>query len=153
MAKRNLDEFYWQLGTELQRMGDELTSGKPAVARSRKWRAKADVAETDRAIYIKVELAGVRPEAIRVTLNRRTGRVTIRGERRDDVFEGLGVAFHQLEISYGDFECDVHLPMLEIDPNQVRVQYAQGFLLVELPKASEDESVTELRRTITIRQI
>lgn len=154
MAKRKMDEFYWQLGAELQRIDDEMAPAKPSLARSRKWQPRADVAETARAIFIKVELAGVRAEDIRVIYSRRSGRVTIAGVRRDDVFEGLDAAFNQLEISYGEFECGVTLPEAEVDPHQIRIQYAHGFLLIEVPKKDGVEpSRITLRRTITIRKI
>ena len=93
------------------------------------WQPPTDVFETDDAMVVRVEVAGMREADFNVTL--RDHLLLISGVRTDP---SPKVAYHQLEIRYGEFRTDVPLHWL-VDEEGVTATYQDGFLLVRLPKA------------------
>jgi len=90
--------------------------------RSHVWRPATDVYETEDAIIVRVEIAGMREEDFEISL---IGRMlTIRGSR-PDIQEKR--AYHQMEIFFGDFSTEVELPVPVLS-DQVEAEYQQGFL-------------------------
>ncbi len=62
-------------------------------------------------------------------------RLVIRGVR-PDIQEQR--AYHQMEISFGEFFTDVELPC-PVDGTSVQADYRGGFLRIELPKIRAQE--------------
>lgn len=104
-------------------------SGRWRMAlRSHIWRPPTDVYETDTAVVVRVEIAGMKDEDFSVSL---TGRnLVIRGFRPDAAERK---AYHQMEILFGVFRSEVELPGPVIT-DRVRAEYQKGFLTVILPK-------------------
>ncbi len=97
-------------------------------ARPYPWRPPTDVFETDEAVVVRLEVAGMRPEDFRITLQDRV--LVIRGVR----YEQAGVrAYQQMEIRFGEFEVVVHLSW-PVQAEEIEAEYRDGFLLVRLPK-------------------
>lgn len=94
-----------------------------------KWRPATDVSETENAYRVVVEVAGMRGSDFAVTYEGQ--RLQIRGLRSDT---GAHKAYHQMEISYGEFETTVQLPDM-VEVSEIEASYADGFLTVILPKA------------------
>lgn len=93
------------------------------------WRPPTDVYETDNSAVVIVEIAGLRTGDYEVSL---TGRIlVISGERRDPVEK---LAYQQMEIRYGRFRTQVHLPWALETSGQVAT-YENGLLKIILPKA------------------
>jgi len=97
--------------------------------RAHAWRPPTDVFETDEAIVVRVEIAGMREGDFAIELNGRY--LSIYGVR-PDINEHR--AFHQMEIRYGEFSLDLELPA-PVEVDQVDAVYSNGFLRVTLPKA------------------
>jgi HSP20 family protein len=97
--------------------------------RSPAWQPPTDVYETESAIVVRVEIAGMREEDISVALNGRL--LSIKGVRQDLAERR---AFHQMEIRYGEFALDLELPAY-VEGDQAQATYTNGFLRVTLPKA------------------
>lgn len=97
--------------------------------RSPAWRPPTDVFETENAIVVRVEIAGMREEDFFIELNGRN--LTVRGSRQDMPERR---AFHQMEIYFGEFAIELELPNY-IETDQVQAVYSDGFLRVHLPKA------------------
>ena len=93
------------------------------------WRPPTDMYETEEAIVIRVEIAGMREQDFSVALEDRT--LTIRGVRSDPTERR---AFYQMEIPFGEFSTEVELPV-PIVPEGVEAIYRDGFLQITLPKA------------------
>ncbi|MFM8320102.1 MAG: Hsp20/alpha crystallin family protein [Chloroflexota bacterium] len=93
------------------------------------WRPPTDVFETESAIIVRVEIAGMRQEDLAIELNGRL--LTIRGVRQD-INERR--AYHQMEIRFGEFSIDLELPAY-VEVSQVQAIYTDGFLRLTLPKA------------------
>jgi HSP20 family protein len=107
-------------------------SSKPSrwriATRSHAWRPPTDVFEREADLVVRVEIAGMKDEDFSISL---TGRnLVIRG-LRPDVSERR--AYHQMEIFFGDFVCEVELPC-DVIADQVHAEYQRGFLRVVLPK-------------------
>lgn len=93
-----------------------------------RWRPHADVYRTHQGWLIKVELAGVRQEDVRVSASGR--RLKILGKRRDWGLES-GCQCHALEISYSHFEREFELPC-ELPQATIHWEYRDGMLLVRI---------------------
>ena len=93
------------------------------------WRPPTDVYETDSCIVVKVEIAGMSEHDFDISLDVR--RLTIHGVRHDPAAK---LAYQQMEILYGEFETNVHLPW-NIDEEAIEATYRNGFLSIVLPKA------------------
>ena len=96
---------------------------------SHTWRPPTDVYETDEAVVVRVEIAGMRETDFNVTLHDQL--LVISGARTDP---SPKVAYHQLEVRYGDFRVEVTLHW-QVDEARVTASYQDGFLVVALPKA------------------
>src|SRR5689334_17402394 len=110
MARRKVDEWFWQVGADLQRIGDELTRSRPVVASGKYWEPRADVMDLGDHILIRMELAGVRGEDVGLLYNHERNTLLIRGVRREDGSEEERLGFYQLEIPYGEFAREINLP-------------------------------------------
>ncbi len=96
--------------------------------RPQAWRPPTDVYETDDAIVVRVELAGVNEADLGIELQGRL--LVICGARQDP---SPKVAYHQMEIRYGEFRVEVYLHW-SINPEGIKAVYTDGFLLVTLPR-------------------
>ena len=98
--------------------------------RGDRWLPDVDVFESTSSVVVRVELAGVRSEDLRVTVDGGTLRVS--GVRR--VIDRSDVKrLHQMEIATGPFERRVQIPV-PIDRETVSANLADGFLTVVLPR-------------------
>ena len=98
------------------------------VHQRRTWRPLTDVYETDEAVVVKVEIAGVSEKDVTISLSNRN--LTISGVRHDLDRKS---AYQQLEIPYGHFRTEVFLPYA-VDHDQISATYENGFLTVRLPR-------------------
>lgn len=98
------------------------------AARSHAWRPPMDVFEREADLVVRVEIAGMKDEDFSISL---TGRSLVIRGLRPDVPERR--AYHQMEIFFGDFVCEVELPC-DVIADQVRAEYRRGFLRLVLPK-------------------
>jgi HSP20 family protein len=93
------------------------------------WRPAADVCESDNAVEVIVELAGVDQDELDVLLFE--DAVVITGQRR--VPPAAGGVFHVAEIRQGPFRLELALPEA-IDTERVDARYDQGLLKLTFPK-------------------
>lgn len=150
MARREFEEWFWQTGSDLLRMTEELSQGRPMVATARHWEPRVDLLEEEHRFLIKAEIAGVRAEDIELLYIPDRHAILLRGFRPEEDFSDSGkVGLHQLEIFYGEFQREIKLPNVAIDASGIRAQYRNGFLLVMVPKM--DRIVVS--RTVTIRKV
>lgn len=94
------------------------------------WQPALDVYETEKALVVQVDLAGVRAEDLRITVD--ADRLRIRGVRtpaRDAEIERL----HQVEIASGPFERVLRLG-IAFERDAVSASLEEGFLRIVLPK-------------------
>lgn len=92
------------------------------------WRPPIDVFETDEALTVVVEIAGIRVDDFSIALGKQS--LTISGVRAGSTGPR---AYHQMEILHGEFVAEVALPF-PIDSPGAEATYTDGFLTVRLPK-------------------
>jgi HSP20 family protein len=98
--------------------------------RGDRWQPDVDVFETAGAVVVRVEIAGIRGEDVRVTVDGQVLRLS--GLRRAP--EGEDVRrLHQMEIASGPFERRVRIPV-PFNRDRVSAHLADGFLTVTLPR-------------------
>jgi HSP20 family protein len=71
------------------------------------WRPAVDIYRKGCAWLLKFDLAGVKPQDVRIRLG--GNRITVSGLRRDYVKEE-GYTYHSMEITYNRFERTIELP-------------------------------------------
>jgi HSP20 family protein len=98
--------------------------------RSSVWSPPTDVYETDDAIVVRIEVAGMREDDFDVAME--AGALTVSGIRHD---LNERRAFHQMEIWFGRFEIAISIPV-PVDVETSVAEYRNGFLLINLPKAN-----------------
>jgi HSP20 family protein len=97
------------------------------------WRPAVDVYRTRAGWLAKFDLAGVRPEDIRLHVEGHVLRV--QGNRHDYVLEE-GAHYHSLEIAYSRFERRVEFPM-SLEQARITTEYQAGMLLVRIQTEGE----------------
>lgn len=97
--------------------------------KAHQWRPPTDVYETQDAILIKIEIAGMKESDFSIILADR--KVSIQGTRLDQETKR---AYHQMEIRNGEFRSEIALHWA-IDSDNVAAEYKDGFLRILLPKA------------------
>jgi HSP20 family protein len=116
----------WHISEDFQNPISE-TSRWRIISRPHAWRPLTDVYETEDAIIIRVEVAGIRESDFTISLVERN--LTIRGVRQDTAERR---AYHQMEIAFGEFNTEVELPYTIIS-DKVEAVYRDGFLRITLP--------------------
>ncbi|NOZ05371.1 MAG: Hsp20/alpha crystallin family protein [Chloroflexi bacterium] len=96
----------------------------------RAWKPPTDVFESDEAIVVVVEVSGMRGQDFSVMFA--DDVLTINGTRHAPE-QTTNRVYQQMEICYGDFISQVHIPWA-IDSENIQAQYAGGFLTITLPR-------------------
>jgi HSP20 family molecular chaperone IbpA len=94
------------------------------------WQPPIDVYETASDLIVRLEIAGMRDSIFNVRVDQ--NHLSISGTRPDNQ-DSKG--FHQMEIAYGDFLGEIHLPVF-VDIESIHAEYDDGFLYIALPKIS-----------------
>lgn len=97
------------------------------------WIPRVDVFDRGEDIVVRMEVAGIDPAHIDITVEDRT--LTISGARRhdDEVQEG---AWHRREIMTGEFKRTLVLPK-GLDAEEIKATADNGILEVTLPRSPE----------------
>jgi HSP20 family protein len=118
----------------------------PEETEYRAWtmfRPTANLAETETAYEVTVDLPGVKPEDVRVEMH--NGALRITGERREEK-EEREKTFHRTERTLGRFERVMPLPTAVVD-DKIEAAFKDGVLKVTLPKREETR-----RRMIEVKK-
>lgn len=121
--------------TSLQNEVNRLFSraGGGEVAERQAWMPSVDVVEAQDSIKLKVELAGMKPEDIKLEVDENV--LTVSGERRfeEEVREDK---YYRIERRYGSFSRSIALPQ-NVATDKIDAAYENGVLEVTLPKVEE----------------
>jgi HSP20 family protein len=126
----DLDQFERQVDQMLHGVFPHQHRSRP-----RAWRPPTDVYETDDAVIVKIEIAGMNPEDIQISFVDRV--LTVRGTRQDTDEK---LSYHCLEIPYGEFDSEVVLPG-SYDEDTIEARYENGFLRIVVPKMKKERRV------------
>ena len=122
----------WGLRSDLER----VFNGFPqAVEAPLSGYMPAEVLETDNDVQFRIEVPGLTPEEIEVTVENNV--LTVSGERKWEHEEGKPDGeYHLFERRYGRFERSFALPK-RVDANRIMATCDNGVLAVMLPKMEE----------------
>ena len=104
----------------------------PAVAGA--WSPPVDLCETTKAIYVRIELPGVRAAQVKIGLN--SSKLRICGEKKKRQTRQRIVSHLCSERIYGNFERVVPLRWT-ISVKDATAELANGLLVIRLPKLLE----------------
>src|SRR5262245_30811849 len=113
---------------DLIRLMHALFPPMGGAPREPSWQPPLDVYRTRKGWLVKVELAGVRPEDIRI--NVRGSQITMEGTRRD-WFAEEECSCYRMEIAYSHFTRTFELPC-DVSQAQIHTDYQYGLLLVHI---------------------
>ena len=120
------------LQNEMNRVLDTLQPGDIASGDGT-WAPVLDLAEQDDSFLIEVDLPGVRPEDVDVTLDQNL--LAIRGERKtSSVLTNENV--RRSERRYGSFLRTISLPA-HVDAEGIQADFEDGVLHITVPKAEQ----------------
>ncbi|MDJ0952975.1 MAG: Hsp20/alpha crystallin family protein [Acidimicrobiia bacterium] len=108
---------------------DRLFEGRPAS----NWMPRVDVFDQDNDLMVRIEVPGVDPESIEVTVE--GGTLTVKGGRNFTT-EETKANYHRKEIFEGSFERTILLPD-GVDPEAVTATSKDGILEISIPKRPE----------------
>lgn len=112
---------------EFQNINEDSIRSRQSF-RSHFWRPPTDVYETESALVVRVEIAGMNEAEFSIVLDGQT--LLIRGVRAEPAERR---AYHQMEIRFGEFATEIDLPYPVI-VDQIEGSYSMGFLRIVLPK-------------------
>src|SRR5712691_4579087 len=119
---------------EMEQVFRALMPARPRVAaqQSGLWRPPLEVYETDEALVIYAEIAGLDERQLNVVVDQDV--LAIRGERPDRR-PAEKRSYREAGIPYGTFGADVYIPF-PIDADQTIAEYNNGFLRIVLPRST-----------------
>ncbi len=143
MYRRFQRPSIWQEMDQLQREMNRLfdTTSRGRVFNSPSYPA-INIWTNEEGQLISAEMPGVHPDDLEIDV---TGdALSISGERKPDEV-AKDARYHRRERNYGTFSRTVQLPFM-VDTNKVEASFANGVLLISLPRAEADKP-----RKITIK--
>ena len=99
----------------------------------REWKPSVDLSETDDAIEVKVDLPGIKPDDVDISVSE--NRLTIQGERKEEK-ETKDKTRHRVERHYGSFYRSITLPP-GTEADKVAATSDNGVITITVPKAAE----------------
>jgi len=135
----------WDPFQDLRTAQDETAQMSPELAhalglhaqrdsgRATAWAPALDISERKDAYLVAVELPGLKPEDLDITME--DGLLTIQGERHF-AHDSSEQQFHRVERRYGTFRRSITLPAHAIAEG-IEASFEDGVLQILVPKAEE----------------
>jgi HSP20 family protein len=120
---------YWDPFADISRLHDRFVT-RSSSEREVGWKPAVDIFEDSDGIHVRADLAGVKPEDIKVNVENNV--LTVSGERKLESSVKRD-EFHRVERFYGSFSRSFALTD-EVDNENVDAKYEQGVLTVTLRK-------------------
>jgi len=119
-----------RIQSEINRLFDNLLDLEDPPGGAGTWIPNADILETEEMLVLKVELPGVAPDKLRLSVH--GGNVILRGEKSRPSAEGA-VEFHAAERQFGQFKRVIQLGV-PVNTRQASAELNNGLLEVRFPK-------------------
>jgi HSP20 family protein len=126
-------------GESFERYFRMIRDNRHSRPSGRLWCPAADVYRTADGWIVKVDLAGIKPSDVEVTVDGDVLRIS--GSRRDGTC-GEGVSHYQLEITYSRFEKMIQFPR-SIEHVRIERDYSDGLLTLRLREEQEHAQVAQ----------
>ena len=125
LFKNELDDLFGRF------FDGDVASNLP-TAFTRNVMPPVDVAETEKAWTVSVQLPGLSEKDIAVQIL--GNQLIVSGERKWED-EKKGKEFHRVESQYGSFQRSIALPdNARLDPESIAASYKKGILEISIPK-------------------
>ena len=122
------------LRREMDRIFDRLWDNDAVELQGRgEWDPLLDFSETKDGFTAKLDLPGLDPKDVQVTVQH--GTLTVKGEKKREK-EEKEERFYRMERSYGAFARSFQLPAA-VDEARVQATFRNGVLNIWLPKSAE----------------
>jgi len=118
-----------RIQSEINRLFDnllDLGQEEPGGA----WMPNVDISETAEQLSLKVELPGVAPETLCLSVH--GGNVIIRGQKAE-LRVGVDAQFHRSERVFGDFRRVIQIG-IPVNTRQATAELSSGLLCIRFPK-------------------
>ena len=128
---------YWDLRRGIDELFDDfMSAGSSPTGLAQSlgdFRPSLELGETESEYKVTVELPGLRPEEVEITVDQ--GMLTVRGEKhREERKTEKNVEYS--ERAYGRFARKVQLPR-SVAADKISANFANGVLTVTIPKGEE----------------
>jgi HSP20 family protein len=124
---------------EMDRVFDRFLEGRwDEIPGLGEWTPNMDISETKDSLVAKVEVPGMDPKDIQISLQENL--LTVKGEKRQEK-EEKDEHYHRVERAYGVFTRSVRLPVA-VDASKVTASFKNGLLTVTLPKTPSARGTT-----------
>jgi HSP20 family protein len=124
-------ETLYGVRRQLDRLFDEFSTGADDTG----WSMPTEVVETDDELRFHMEVPGLRPEDIELTVE--NGVLTVAGEKKLERREGEGEDnYRLLERRYGRYTRSFRLPST-VATDRVNASCENGVLTIRMPKSEE----------------
>jgi HSP20 family protein len=121
-----------RIQSEINRLFDNLLDLRGEGEGRGAWNPNADVTETDTSLVVRVELPGVAPEDLKVTVN--GNNLVLSGEKKAPGPPERR-SFQQAERSFGPFRRVIQLGV-PVNTRQAEAVLADGLLRINFPKVA-----------------
>jgi HSP20 family protein len=123
---------FTSLRKEMDRLFDRFTEWDlPEFRPFGEWSPSLDFSETKDAYMVKLEVPGIDPKEISVTIENQM--LTIKGEKAKEK-EEKDEQYYRMERAYGSFMRSVRLPA-PVEAGKVTASFKNGLLTVTMPKS------------------
>ena len=119
-----------RIQSEINRLFDNLLDLDAGTNEGGTWLPISDVIETEEALIVKVELPGVEPEDLVLTVH--GGNVILRGDKKRAA-EDKPAKFQLAERAFGRFRRVIHLGV-PVNTHKAEAVLADGYLRIRFPK-------------------
>ncbi|HVJ21132.1 MAG TPA: Hsp20/alpha crystallin family protein [Polyangiaceae bacterium] len=129
---------FWDLRRGIDELFDDFMSAgsfpSQSIAQSLgDFRPNLELSETESEYKVMVELPGLKPEEVEITVDQ--GMLTVRGEkRREEKATRGGVEY--TERAYGSFVRTMQLPRT-VNADKIQANFESGVLTLTIPKGEE----------------
>jgi HSP20 family protein len=130
-----------ELEEQMDRAFERALAGAVRLPTADAWRPALDVYESERAIVVRVELAGVASDDVRVVVDGEYLQIT---GRRTLARPSESLRHLLIEVAQGPFERVLRM-RAEYDPERVNARLENGVLTVELPKKEKGARVIAVK--------
>ena len=125
------------LRNEMDRLFDRIWEGELPERTLSEWKPVLDFSETKDAFLVTMEVPGIDPKEIKVSLQDHI--LAISGQRKK-MDEEKDERFYRIERSYGAFTRSIRLPM-PVEEYKVNASFKNGVLTIAIPKAEASKGI------------
>lgn len=135
MPAPGLSSFRKEMDRLFNRFWEDDGGDLPAL---REWVPSVDFSESDDAYLARVEIPGLEPKDVQVTLQENV--LTVKGEKKEEIKQ-KDERYYRMERSYGAFSRSIRLPSA-VDGSKVNAVFHNGVLTIKVPKSPEAKTAT-----------